>query len=89
MARLENCSRDIVEFAANGGAPDALFELGLIYASGREGQQDLVTAHKWFNLAALRGNDEAKRYRLELSREMTKAQIAQAQKLAREWIAKH
>lgn len=89
MARLENSSRDIVEFAAEGGAPDALFELGLIYASGREGEQDFVTAHKWFNLAALRGNDEAKRYRLELSREMTKLQIAKAQKLAREWIARH
>ena len=46
MARLENSSRDIVEFAANGGAPDALFELGLIYTIGREGQQDFVTAHK-------------------------------------------
>lgn len=89
MARLENSPRDIVEFAANGGAPDALFELGLMYASGREGCQDFITAHKWFNLAALRGNDEAKRYRLELSREMSKAQVAAAQKLAREWMSKH
>ena len=89
MARLEYSSRDIVEFAAEGGAPDALFELGLIYASGREVDQDFITAHKWFNLAALRGNDDAKRYRLELSREMTKMQIACAQKLAREWISKH
>lgn len=48
-----------------------------------------MTAHKWFNLAALRGNVEAKRYRLELSREMTKVEIAQAQKLARAWIASH
>lgn len=89
MARLESASRDIVEFAANGGAPDALFELGLLYASGRDGQQDFISAHKWFNLAALRGNEAAKRYRLELSREMTKAQIAQAQRMAREWIACH
>ena len=89
MARLENAPRDIVEFAANGGAPDALFELGLMYASGREVGQDFITAHKWLNLAALRGNDEAKRYRLELSREMSKQQIAAAQKLAREWMTKH
>lgn len=89
MARLEHASRDIVEFAAEGGAPDALFELGLMYASGREGAQDFVTAHKWFNLAALRGNDAAKRYRQELAREMSKAQIAQAQKLAREWMSRH
>jgi TPR repeat protein len=89
MARLEYSSRDIVEYAAEGGAPDALFELGLMYASGREVSQDFVTTHKWFNLAALRGNDEARRYRLELSREMSKLEIAQAQRLAREWIRAH
>jgi uncharacterized protein len=89
MARFEYSSRDIVEFAAEGGAPDALFELGLMYASGRDVQRDFVSAHKWFNVAALRGNDEAKRYRLELSREMTRQEISRAQKLAREWISKH
>lgn len=89
MARFECSSRDIVEFAAEGGAPDALFELGLMYASGREVERDFITAHKWFNVAALRGNDEAKRYRLELSREMTRIDIARAQKLAREWISRH
>jgi TPR repeat protein len=89
MARLDCTLPDIVELAANGGAPDALFELGLLYASDREGTQDLVTAHKWFNLAALRGNAEARRYRQELAREMTKAQIAQAQKLARTWLSRH
>ena len=89
MARFEGTSRDIVEFAAEGGAPDALFELGLMYASGREVERDFVSAHKWFNLAALRGNQEAKRYRLELSEEMTKAEIAQAQRYARAWLAVH
>jgi len=89
MARFEFTSRDIVEYAAEGGAPDALFELGLMYASGREVERDFITAHKWLNLAALRGNEEAKRYRLELSREMTRQQVAQAQKLAREWLTKH
>lgn len=89
MARLEQSSRDIVEYAAEGGAPDALFELGLMYASGREVDRDFICAHKWFNLAALRGNDEAKRYRLELAREMSKVEIAAAQRLAREWSATH
>ena len=89
MARFEYTSRDIVEYAAEGGAPDALFELGLMYASGREVPQDFVTAHKWFNLAALRGNEEAKRYRLELSREMSKLEIARAQRMAREWMTRH
>jgi uncharacterized protein len=89
MARVEFASRDGVESAAQCGAPDALFQMGLLYCSGRDVELSFVHAHKWFNLAALRGNDEAKRYRLELSREMTKAQIAQAQRLAREWLVRH
>lgn len=89
MARLDFGSQGFVESAAEGGAPDALFQLGLIYCVGREVDIDLVQAHKWFNLAALRGNDDAKRYRLEISREMSKRDIASAQKLAREWIATH
>jgi hypothetical protein len=86
MARLDFATRDIVECAAQGGAPDALFELGLLHCSGREVDVDLVVAHKWFNLAASKGNEDAKRYRLEIAGEMTKAQIAEAQKLAREWL---
>ena len=78
-----------IKFVDKWHAPDALFELGLMYASGREVQRDFVSAHKWFNVAALRGNDEAKRYRLELSREMTRIEISKAQKLAREWISRH
>jgi TPR repeat protein len=86
MARMDFSSRDIIEYAAQGGQPDALFELGLIYCTGREGNVDLVEAHKWFNLAAVRGNEEAKRYRNELSCDMSKADIARAQKMAREWM---
>lgn len=89
MARFEDTSRDIVEYAAEGGAPDALFELGLMYASGREVERDFVSAHKWFNLAALRGNEAAKHYRLELAAEMTNAEIARAQRLARDWLSTH
>lgn len=89
MARFEFFSRDIVECAAEGGAPDALFELGLMYCAGRDVAVDFVTAHKWFNLAALRGNEEAKRLRMDLAREMSKPDIARAQRLARDWIAKH
>jgi TPR repeat protein len=87
MARIDFTSRETVEFAAQGGQPDALFELGLIYCSGRDGEVDLVEAHKWFNLAAIKGNEDAKRYRLELARDMSKGDIARAQKLAREWLA--
>ncbi len=89
MARTDFSTRDVVEVAAQGGAPDALFELGLMYSSGRDVGVDLIQAHKWFNLAAMRGNEEAKRYRLEISSEMSKAEIADAQRQARQWMSVH
>lgn len=88
MARLDITTTDMIEHAAQSGAPDALFELGLMYCSGRDVALDLVTAHKWFNLAAMGGNEDARRYRMEIAREMSKAEIARAQKLAREWSSK-
>lgn len=78
----------MIEYAAQGGQPDALLELGLIYSTGRDVAVDLIEAHKWFNLAAMRGNEAAKQYRLDLARELTKADVAQAQKRAREWLKK-
>lgn len=85
MARFEFSEDAVVGVT---GA-DALFELGLMYCAGRDVEINLVEAHKWFNLAALRGNESAKDYRLELSREMTKKEIAAAQKSAREWLRCH
>ncbi|MGI9384136.1 MAG: SEL1-like repeat protein [Methyloligellaceae bacterium] len=89
MARMDLSIVEQAESAAQTGASDALFELGLLYCTGRDVEPDLVTAHKWFNLAALRGNNAARDYRVELAREMTEAQIATAQKSAREWLATH
>ena len=89
MARFEAGSRDIIEIAEQTGAPDALFELGLMYCSGRDVDLDMIEAHKWFNIAALRGNAEARRLRQEISREMSKNDIGAAQKRAREWLARH
>lgn len=87
MARLELGSSEMTACAAQGGAPDALFELGLMYCAGRDVGMDLVQAHKWFNLAALRGNAEAKRYRQEIARELSRPDVARAQRLAREWLS--
>jgi TPR repeat protein len=68
---------------------DALFELGMMCCIGRGAERDYVTAHKWFNLAALKGSDSARQYRCELAREMTAAQVAEAQRLARNWLTVH
>jgi uncharacterized protein len=89
MARFDVSFQEMPDIAAQGGGADALFELGLAYCSGRDGETDLIEAHKWFNLAALRGNSEAKRYRSELASEMSRDEIGQAQRRAREWLSRH
>ena len=68
---------------------EALFDLGMMYCIGREVAQDYVAAHKWFNLAAIRGSEAAKEYRREISREMSSQQIAEAQREARAWMTMH
>lgn len=88
MARLDFGSREFVEQSAENGGTDALFHLGLIYSAGRDVELDLVAAHKWFNLAALRGNQEAKVLRQEVAQDMSRAEIAKAQRLARRWLSK-
>jgi TPR repeat protein len=89
MARLDFAAQGVAAQAVHGGGADSLFELGLTYCSGRDVAVNLVEAHKWFNLAAARGNEAAKRYRLEVASEMTKSEIARAQRLAREWLVRH
>ncbi len=54
-----------------------------------EPRLDLIDAHKWFNLAAMQGNQEARIYRAELANEMTSEEIAEAQKRARQYLAEH
>ncbi len=88
MARYEIGNADFADMASSGNA-EVFFELGLVYAAGREGEQDMIAAHKWFNLAAYKGLDTAKLRREEIAIDMTKAQIAQAQREAREWITTH
>ena len=72
---------------AERGDVDALFELGVTYSTGRGGVSvDLVEAHKWFNLAAVKGHEESQLCRAEISEEMTARQIAEAQREARAWL---
>ena len=66
------------------GDGENLYKLGLIYSTGEA--MDLVEAHKWFNLAATRGSETAKECRRELADQMSKDEVAQAQRAAREWL---
>jgi hypothetical protein len=68
---------------------DALFERGLYWASGRSGVVNLVAAHKWFNLAALKGRSDAIAMRREVAELMSDIEIAAAQREARTWMTMH
>jgi TPR repeat protein len=68
---------------------DILFELGMMYATGRDCAVDIVAAHKWFNIAAIKGSDRAAQVRAELSTSMSKLEIARALREAREWMTTH
>ena len=73
--------------AAAQGDTSAYFDLGVAYSTGSHGVAcDLVEAHKWFNLAASRGHEEAGWCRADISEEMTAREIAEAQRRAREWL---
>ena len=88
MARFEILEAGVGSMGANAQA-DILFELGMMYATGRDCETDIVAAHKWFNIAAIKGSARAAELRAELSASMTKAEIARALREAREWMTMH
>ncbi len=87
MARMDMSVTDTAEIAAGGNNASALLELGIMYSIGRDVEQNLVSAHKWFNLAAMKGLAEAKEYRQEIAGEMSPQEIAEAQRQARDWLS--
>lgn len=75
---------------ASSGAPTCdvaaaqrFFDLGMTCAAGAG---DLVSAHKWFNLAAMHGNKQACALRSEIAAELSESEIAAAQRTARDWL---
>ena len=72
--------------AAEHGLAQAQVRLGLSYFLGEGVPQDYVLAHKWLNLAAGQGHEGGVSGRYVVETEMTRDQIAEAQKLAREWL---
>ena len=88
MARYDVALLEESAFAGSPGG-DILVKLGLMYSTGGEIPADRVAAHKWFNIAASKGSREAVRLRRELAEEMSAAEIAAAQRAAREWLTTH
>jgi len=81
--------RDAAQPVEASAIPDVLFERGLYWASGRSGVVNLVAAHKWFNLAALKGRADAIPLRREVAEIMSEPEIAMAQREARAWMTAH
>jgi uncharacterized protein len=73
------------------GVPDVerFLQLGMMYSTGESVPADMVSAHKWFNIAGMRGSNEAVRLRCEIAGEMSAADIAAAQRAARAWLTQH
>jgi len=77
---------------AEQGHAIAHYNLGLMYDDGQGVPQDYVQAHKWYNLSAARSKGDlrkkAVRNRKAIEKKMSPVQVAEAQKLAREWKPK-
>jgi TPR repeat protein len=86
MGRYEMAGAELAPLAGSRPNAETFFELGILYATGREVASDLVAAHKWFNLAAINGNHEAAMHRQPIAGEMSAREIAEAQRAAREWL---
>ncbi|WP_343313932.1 sel1 repeat family protein [Brucella sp. BE17] len=66
-----------------------LLEMGMKYAIGRDCEIDVVEAHKWLNIAAIRGNEKAAQLRNRVAATMSKSELAAALRGAREWMTTH
>ena len=88
LAHAEPSAAHLLPLPNADSSGDELFRMGLLYSTGQGGAPlDYVSAHMLFNLAAMRGSLEAKLYRKELSQEMDPADVAEAQRAAREWLS--
>ena len=80
---------DWYERAAARGHPLAQHDLAVMYASGAGVRQDPVRAHMWLTIALAAGHPLMARHRNRIARNMSPTQIAEADRLAAEWIGKH
>ena len=75
--------------SAEQGNAGAQYDLGVIHYEGKGTPQDYKKAHMWWNIAAANGNEDAKTNRDNIVKQMTPADISEAQQMAREWMKVH
>lgn len=88
MARFDIQHSDMAIMGGEARA-EIFCDMGLAYATGRGCPVDLVAAHKWLNIAAIKGSDRAAELRGDLTHMMTKMQLAEALRAARDWMTNH
>jgi localization factor PodJL len=66
---------------------DSQYNLGVMFARGLGGEQDLVRSYKWFAIAAQQGDPDAGMRRDEVAKSLSPDQLAQAQAAVRAWRA--
>ena len=85
----DSVNQELDTLSPTTGSADAFLALGMKYCIGHGVAADNVAAHKWFNIAAIKGSEKAKSYRLELAREMSASDVAEAQRQARAFLTIH
>ena len=75
--------------AAEQGVTPAQYWLGLMYLDGYGVVKNYTESYKWLNIVVAKGFEDAREPRDNLEERMNSDQIAEAQKLAREWMDKH
>ncbi len=73
--------------AAIRGDVNAQYVIGFHYAKGEGVPRNYVQAYLWWSLSATQGHKKAAKHRDTVARQMTPAQIAEAEQLAQNWIA--
>ena len=88
MARMDILDQQLATMGGDAEA-DIFCEMGLMYAAGRDCPLDYVAAHKWLNIAAIKGSKRAAELRADLAGSMSKTDLAEALRSAREWMTMH
>ncbi len=80
---------ELFRAAAEGNRPYPQYRLGAMHAAGNGVKKDPKTAYMWFELAASFGLEKAANRRHALEKELSPQDIAEAKKMAEEWLKKH
>jgi uncharacterized protein len=66
--------------------PEDLYRTGLAFATGTGTEINLIEAHKWFNLAASKGHEDARFQRQEMAEMLSTDEVKLALQAARDWL---